>query len=145
MITIPTSKPRRTQNTTLEIAEGGDDDIDEDRMAAYGKQASTNIDLRVSEAWWKIANPEEQELLKKLPVRRVNLVGFDAEHARKRGLSIVTADTIVKTKDGKEIILRAVGKPWEIIVRGNRTPDHDGCKAQLLTLYTHHIPTHSCN
>jgi hypothetical protein len=35
------------------------------------------------------------------------LVGFDAEHARKRGLSIVMADTITGTMDGNEIILRA--------------------------------------
>jgi hypothetical protein len=41
------------------------------------------------------------------PVRKVNLVGFDAEHARKKGLSVVTADTIAQPIDGSEIILRA--------------------------------------
>jgi hypothetical protein len=41
------------------------------------------------------------------PVRRVNLVGFDAAYARKKGLSIVTADTIVRTDEGCDIILRA--------------------------------------
>jgi hypothetical protein len=41
------------------------------------------------------------------PVRKVNLVGFDAEHANKKSLSVVTADTIAKTEDGREIILRA--------------------------------------
>ena len=41
------------------------------------------------------------------PIRKVNLVGFDAAHARKKGLSIVIADTIARTADGNEIILRA--------------------------------------
>lgn len=40
-------------------------------------------------------------------MRQVNLVGFDAAHARKQGLSVVTADTIAKTIDGIEIILLA--------------------------------------
>jgi hypothetical protein len=37
----------------------------------------------------------------------VNLIGVNAAHARKQGLSVVTADTIAKTKDGDKIILRA--------------------------------------
>jgi hypothetical protein len=37
----------------------------------------------------------------------VNLVRFDPAHAKKRGLAIVTADTIVRTTDEKEIIIRA--------------------------------------
>jgi hypothetical protein len=41
------------------------------------------------------------------PVRKVNLIGFDETYARKKGLSIVTADTLVRTADGDEIILRA--------------------------------------
>jgi hypothetical protein len=40
------------------------------------------------------------------PVRRVNLVGFDPRHARKQGLAIVTADNIVATETGNEIIIR---------------------------------------
>ena len=39
--------------------------------------------------------------------RKANLVGFDSHYARKKGLPIVTADTVVKTQDGTEIILRA--------------------------------------
>jgi hypothetical protein len=41
------------------------------------------------------------------PVRKVNLVGFDALHARKKGLSIVTVDTILRTDAGEDIMLRA--------------------------------------
>jgi hypothetical protein len=41
------------------------------------------------------------------PVRRDNLVGFDPRHAWKQGLAIVTADTIVATETGNEIIIRA--------------------------------------
>jgi hypothetical protein len=40
-------------------------------------------------------------------IRKVNLIGFDAAHAREQGLSVVTVDTIAKTKDGEKIILRA--------------------------------------
>jgi hypothetical protein len=41
------------------------------------------------------------------PVPFLNLVGFDAAHARTKGLSAVTADTIARTVDGNETILRA--------------------------------------
>jgi hypothetical protein len=41
------------------------------------------------------------------PIRKVNLIGFDAAHAREQGLSVVTADTIAKTKDGDKTIFRA--------------------------------------
>jgi hypothetical protein len=41
------------------------------------------------------------------PLRRINLIGFDAAYAQKRGLLLVTADTIVMTEDGQEVILRA--------------------------------------
>jgi hypothetical protein len=37
----------------------------------------------------------------------VNLVGFAVEYARKNGLSVVTADTIAKTAEGNEIIIRS--------------------------------------
>jgi hypothetical protein len=50
---------------------------------------------------------KEWSIIAKDPVRKVNLVDFDAAHARKKGLSIVTADTIVMTADGQEILLRA--------------------------------------
>jgi hypothetical protein len=41
------------------------------------------------------------------PLRRINLIGFDAAYAQKRVLLLVTADTIVMTEDGQEVILRA--------------------------------------
>jgi hypothetical protein len=42
---------------------------------------------------------KEWLVVSKDPIQKVNLVGFDAEHAHKRGLSIVTADTIARTDD----------------------------------------------
>jgi hypothetical protein len=46
-------------------------------------------------------------IIAKDAVRNVNLMGFDAEHVRKKGLSEVNADTIVMTIDWMEIILGA--------------------------------------
>ena len=39
--------------------------------------------------------------------RKANLVGFDSNYARKKGLPIVTADTVVRLKNGSEVIIRA--------------------------------------
>jgi hypothetical protein len=39
--------------------------------------------------------------------RKANLVGFDSNFARKKGLPIVTADTVVLTEKKKEVIIRA--------------------------------------
>jgi hypothetical protein len=41
------------------------------------------------------------------PFRHISLVGFDAAHAQKRDLRLVTVDTIGMTEDGQEVILRA--------------------------------------
>lgn len=61
--------------------------------------ADSGADTNVLGKEWLIVSSD--------PIRKVNLVGFDAAHARKKGLSIVTADTIARTADGNEIILRA--------------------------------------
>jgi hypothetical protein len=68
------------------------------RASAYAT-ADSGADTNVLGQEWLIIAMD--------PVRKINLVGFDAAHARKKGLSIVTADTIVMTADGQEIILRA--------------------------------------
>jgi hypothetical protein len=60
--------------------------------------ADTGADTNVLGKKWRILAID--------PVRKVNLVGFDALHARKKELSIVTANTIVRT-DAGEVILRA--------------------------------------
>jgi hypothetical protein len=39
--------------------------------------------------------------------RKANLVGFDSNYAKKKGLPIVTADTVVRLQDQSEIIIRA--------------------------------------
>ena len=39
--------------------------------------------------------------------RKANLVGFDSNYARKKGLPIVTADTVVRLIDASEAIIRA--------------------------------------
>jgi hypothetical protein len=39
--------------------------------------------------------------------RKANLVGFDSNYARKKGLPIVTADTVVRLQDSSEAIIRA--------------------------------------
>jgi hypothetical protein len=39
--------------------------------------------------------------------RRANLVGFDSNYARKKGLPIVTADTVVRLQDQSEVIIMA--------------------------------------
>jgi hypothetical protein len=77
-----------------------------DRIALVSKSpnvahatADSGADTNVLGSEWRIVSSD--------PVRKVNLVGFDAAYASKRGLSIVTADTIAKTVEGKEIILRS--------------------------------------
>jgi hypothetical protein len=61
--------------------------------------ADSGADTNVLGQEWLIVSTD--------PIKKINLVGFDAAYARKRGLSIVTADTIVPTEDGDETILRA--------------------------------------
>ena len=39
--------------------------------------------------------------------RKANLDGFDSKYAWKRGLPIVTADTVVRLQDESEVIIRA--------------------------------------
>jgi hypothetical protein len=67
-------------------------------MTAYAT-ADSGADTNVLGKEWRIVSSD--------PIRKVNLVGFDAAYASKRGLSIVTADTIAKTVEGEEIILRS--------------------------------------
>jgi hypothetical protein len=77
-----------------------------DRLASYTTTpriayatADSGADTNVLGREWLVVSND--------PVRKVNVIGFDAEHARKKGLSVVTADTIAKTVDGREIILRS--------------------------------------
>jgi hypothetical protein len=64
-------------------------------LEAYATADSGADTTVLSKEWLVIATD---------PVTRVNLVGFDPAHAKKRRLAIVTADTIVRTTDEKEII-----------------------------------------
>jgi hypothetical protein len=63
------------------------------------------------------------------PLRRINLVGLDAAHAMKKGLSIVTADTIAQTADGTEVILRAHQSvlTYHLTLRGSDAPCRAYC------------------
>jgi hypothetical protein len=65
-------------------------DSDATSIATVDSGADTNILGR----GWLIVSED--------PFRRINLVGFDAAHTQKRGLRLVTADTIVMTEDGQE-------------------------------------------
>jgi hypothetical protein len=48
---------------------------------------------------------KEWLIVSKDTIRNVNLVGFDAAHAHKKGLSIVTAGTITRTLDGNYVLI----------------------------------------
>jgi hypothetical protein len=61
--------------------------------------ADSGADTNVLGRDWPIVSED--------PFRRINLVGFDAAHAQKRGLRLVTVDTIAMTVEGQEVILRA--------------------------------------
>jgi hypothetical protein len=66
--------------------------------AAYAT-ADSGVDTNLLEKEWLIVSRD--------PTRKVNSIGFEDAHARKQGLSRVTADTMARTKDGDEILLWA--------------------------------------
>jgi hypothetical protein len=66
LIIHPTLRPRRTQAAFVEDRDTTGQ-LMEERMVAYGQQR--NEDLRVSDAWWKGATSEEQEILRQMRLK----------------------------------------------------------------------------
>ena len=87
MLDPPTSKPRRLQNAMVKMAEMEEESSEDERIAAYGKQAPPRMDLRVSEAWWKLTSPEEQEVLKRLRTKAIARLDAKGESPKEKRVS----------------------------------------------------------
>jgi hypothetical protein len=53
-------------------------------------------------------------VVSKDPVRKVNVIGFDAEHARKKGLSVFTADTIANATEQRSNVITQLNRDYEV-------------------------------
>lgn len=69
LLTHPTARPRAVRSNIVTKMESDSEDsgVVEDRVVSYGQQQQfRKDDLRVSDAWWRDATPEEHEVLKQM-------------------------------------------------------------------------------
>ena len=103
---------RFVKMTVVEHNESDAEDVDvrahtdfRDVIARLVKGSNLNISASDNGADTCVVGTGWKVLIK--TAQWANLVGFDSNHARKKGLPIVTADTGVRLQDGTEAVIRA--------------------------------------